>query len=33
VASVDARNHQEAQLIDETCLEEGAIDVAASFEQ
>jgi hypothetical protein len=32
VASIDARDKQEAHLIDETDLEEGPVDVATSFE-
>jgi hypothetical protein len=32
VASIDARDKQEAHLIDETGLEEGPVDVATSFE-
>ena len=31
VASIDARDNQEAHLIDETGLEEGPVDVAASL--
>jgi len=33
VASIYARDKQEAHLINETGLEEGPVDVAASFEQ
>ena len=33
VASIDTRDNQEAQLIDEICLEERPVNVAASFEK
>src|SRR5208282_5125591 len=33
MASVDPRNHQQAQFIHETCLKEGPIDVTASLQQ
>ena len=30
---IDARDNQETYLIDEACLEEGPVDVTASFKQ
>jgi len=33
MASINARDNQEAHLIDEAGLEEGPVDMAASFEQ
>jgi hypothetical protein len=33
VASIDARDNQKAHLINQIGLQEGAVDVAASFEQ